>query len=360
MTDSATTSIPTLTGITARTITTKRLTTRVLFSGPETGIPVLFIHGNASSATFFEELMLALPSGFRGIAPDQRGYGGADRSKKIDATRGMGDLADDVIALLDQLQIDKTHVIGHSLGGSVIWQLLIDQSPRFLSVTLAAPGSPFGFCGTKDVEGTPCYDDFAGSGGGVVSPEFTELMAEGDRSADKQNSPRVVMNTYYFKPPFKPAREEDLLSSLLSEHVGSQEYPGDMVASANWPNVAPGTWGPANALSPRYTGDISRLYRIAYKPDILWIRGDHDQIVSDQSLFDVGTLGSLGAIPGWPGADVFPPQPMVSQVRAVLEKYAQSGGKYQELVLPDTGHTPYIEKPAEFNKAFHAHIQGQK
>src|SRR5215472_7940265 len=105
------TSIPTLTGITPRRVTTPRLTTRVLFSGPENGIPVLFIHGNASSATFFEETMLALPSGYRGIAPDQRGYGDADRSKKIDATRGLVDLSDDLIALLDYLHIDNAHVI---------------------------------------------------------------------------------------------------------------------------------------------------------------------------------------------------------------------------------------------------------
>jgi pimeloyl-ACP methyl ester carboxylesterase len=356
--DTATTSIPTLAGIAARTVTTARLTTRVLFSGPEDGIPVLFIHGNASSATYFEETMLALPPGFRGIAPDQRGYGGADRSKKIDATRGMGDFADDAIALLDHLKIDKAHVIGHSLGGAVIWRLLIDYGPRFLTVTLVAPGSPYGFCGTKDVDGTPCYADFAGSGGGIVNPEFAQLMGQGDRSSDKQVSPRVVMNSFYFKPPFKPAREEDLLSSMLSEHVGPQEYPGDLTSSPNWPNVAPGVWGPANALSPKYAGDVSRLYRIPHKPDILWIRGSHDQIVSDQSLFDLGMLGSLGAIPGWPGMDVFPPQPMVGQTRAVLEKYAQSGGKYRELVIEDTGHTPYIEKPAEFNAAFHAHIMG--
>jgi pimeloyl-ACP methyl ester carboxylesterase len=352
-----TSSIPTLSGITPKTVTTKRLTTRVLFSGPDDGIPVLFIHGNASSATYFEETMLVLPSNFRAIAPDQRGYGDADRSKKIDATRGMGDLADDAIALLDHLQIDKAHVIGHSLGGSVIWQLLIDYSPRFLSVTLADPGSPYGFCGTKDVESTPCYPDFAGSGGGVVSPDFARLMHEGYRGSEEQSSPRIVMNSFYFKPPFKPAREEELLSSLLSEHVGSQEYPGDTVPSANWPMAAPGIWGPANALSPKYTGDVSRLYNIPNKLDILWIRGSDDQIVSDTSLFDVGMLGSLGAIPGWPGADVFPPQPMVGQIRAVLEKYARSGGKYREMVIQDAGHTPYIEKPEEFNAAFHANLQ---
>jgi len=352
--------IPTLPGITAKTISTSRLTTRVLFSGPDDGVPVLFLHGNASSATFWEAVMLALPAGYRGIAPDQRGYGDADRAKKIDATRGMGDFADDAIALLGYLGIHRAHVVGHSLGGSVVWQLLIDAPSRFLSVTLVCPGSPYGFGGTKDVNGTPHWPDFAGSGGGIVNPAFAKGIADGDRSDEHPPaSPRVVLNSFYWKPPFKAAREEDLLSSLLSEHIGEQEYPGDFVPSENWPNVAPGVWGPANALSPKYAGDVSRLYSIHPKPPILWVRGSHDQIIGDQSFFDLGTLGALGAVPGWPGAEVYPSQPMVSQIRAVLDKYKAAGGQYEEVVMEDTAHTPFIEKPDEFNALFHRRVAGQ-
>ncbi|NWF68259.1 MAG: alpha/beta hydrolase [Chloroflexi bacterium] len=351
--------IPTLPGISAKTITTPRLTTRVLFSGSEDGAAVLFIHGNASSATYWEETMLALPAGFRGIAPDLRGYGDADRSAKIDATRGTGDFCDDLIALLDHLGVQQAHVAGHSMGGAIIWQLLAEHGARFLSATLVAPGSPFGFGGSKDVNGTPNYPDYAGSGGGIVNPVFTQLMAAGDRGTDNpQASPRIVMNSFYWKPPFKPAREEELLSSLLSEHVGSEQYPGDFTPSANWPNVAPGVWGPINALSPKYAMDINKLYNSSHKPRVLWVRGSHDQIVGDQSLFDFGTLGALGAVPGWPGAEIYPPQPMVGQVRAVLEKYQAAGGHYSEAVIEDTGHTPYIEKPEEFNRLFHTHLKG--
>ncbi len=350
--------VPTLPNITARMVTTPRLSTRVLFSGLENGTPVLFVHGNASSATYWEEIMLALPGGYRGIAPDLRGYGDADRAKKIDATRGMGDWADDAFALLAQLGLQKAHVVGHSLGGTIVFRMVMDAPERILSATVVAPGSPYGFGGTKDADGTPCYADFAGSGGGIVNPEFPKLIAAGDRgSANPQASPRVVMNSFYWKPPFKPAREEDLLTSLLSEHVGPEQYPGDMTPSANWPNVAPGLWGPINAASPKYAGEVSKLYRISPKPKLLWLRGSHDQICADQSLFDFGTLGQLGAVPGWPGAAVYPPQPMVGQVRSILEKYRAAGGAYQEVVIQDTGHTPYVEKPAEFNAAFHAHIR---
>ena len=78
--------------------------------------------------------------------------------------------------------------------------------------------------------------------------------------------------------------------------------------------------------------------------------------MSDNSLFDFGTLGQLGAVPGWPGAEICPPQPMVSQTRKVLEKYAQNGGSFTEEVIENTGHSPYIEKPEEFNKYFHKNL----
>ena len=188
----------------------------------------------------------------------------------------------------------------------------------------------------------------------MVNPEFTKLMAAGDRTMDNpQASPRIVMNSFYWKPPFKPAREEDLLTSLMTEKVGDQKYPGDFVPSGNWPNVAPGKFGPINALSPKYVGDtVKNFVASPNKPHVLWVRGDSDQIVGDNSLFDFGTLGMLGAVPGWPGADVYPPQPMVGQTRFVLDQYEANGGSYEEVVIAEAGHSPYIEHPDEFMAAF--------
>ena len=351
-------SVATLDGITAKTVESSRIETRVLLSGQDDGIPVLFVHGNASSATFWEETMLALPDGYRGIAHDQRGYGEADSSKKIDATRGMKDLSDDAMALLDTFGIDKAHVVGHSAGGSVLWQMMMDYSERLLSVTVVNPGSPFGFGGTKTIDGEMCFPDSAGSGGGIVNAEFAKLIAENDRSADQQVSPRNVMNAFYWKPPFVPEREEDLLSSVLSTHIGEQDYPGDFVTSEHYPFVAPGQWGIGNALAPKYADDVTKLYNLENKPPVLWVRGSDDQIVGDNSMFDMGTLGQMGAIPNYPGAEVFPSQPMVGQTRHVLEQYQANGGTFQEVVIDDAGHTPYIEKPAEFNRVFHGFLRG--
>ena len=165
------------------------------------------------------------------------------------------------------------------------------------------------------------------------------------------------MNTYYWKPPFVPAQEEDLLSGLLTQKVGADRYPGDSVASTNYPFVAPGQYGPINAASPKYLGDaIDRFMQSPEKPKVLWIRGAEDQIESDNSMFDFGTLGKLGLIPNYPGEEVYPPQPMVSQTRYVLDTYQANGGRYQEVVMDNTAHSPYIEAPELFNNHFHAFL----
>ncbi|MDX1415287.1 MAG: alpha/beta hydrolase [Candidatus Promineifilaceae bacterium] len=351
-------SVQTLLDIKTEPVTTRRLSTRVLFSGDEEGTPVLFIHGNITSATWWEEIMIDLPPQYRGVAADQRGFGEADISKKVDATRGLAQLADDNLALLDQLGYEKAHIVGNSLGGSILWWMLVAAPSRFLSATVVAPGSPFGFGGTKDLAGTPCFDDFAGSGAGLSkNPEVVRLVREGYRGIENMMGLRFALRTMVYKPPFVPEREEDLLSAALSIHVGDQDWPGDVEPSVNWPYFAPGRYGIVNALSSKYAFEIEELLRIDPKPDILWIRGSDDKAVADNAASDPANLGALGFLPDYPGAEVYPPQPMIGQTRAVLDQYESRSGSYQEIIMEDTAHVPFIEKREEFNRLLHQHLR---
>ncbi len=350
--------VRTLPGIEEKMVSSSRIRTRVLISGPQDGQPVLFIHGNVSSATWWEETMLALPQDFRAIAYDQRGFGTADPDKKIDARRGLADLADDALALMDELGYEHVYLVGNSMGGSVVWWLLRAASHRFYRVVVVAPGSPYGFGGTRDVQGTPYYDDYAGAGAGLSSnPEVVKLVGEGYEGLDNPLGLRTALRTLVYGPPFVPQREMELLRAALSIHVGEKEWPGDMQPSPNWPYMAPGRWGIVNALSPKYAFDIVELIQVQPKPEILWLRGSDDKTVADGAASDVATLGALGLIPDYPGPEIIPPQPMISQTRAVLERYAAAGGRYEEVVLADTGHVPFIQRPDEFNRILHAFLQ---
>jgi pimeloyl-ACP methyl ester carboxylesterase len=341
-----------LPGITQRTIHTDRLTMAYLEFG--TGpVPIVLVHGNCSSSLFFQDFMLAFPSTDRYTiyVPDLRGYGDSELLP-VDATRGVQDYSDDLAAFARALELPPFHLLGWSLGGNVVIQYAIDYPGTSRSLTLEATGSPFGFGGTKGADGIPVWPDYAGSGGGVTSPNFVERIAQGDRSSD-QGSPRMTMNTFYFKPPFRvsPEREEMFVSAINSTRVAPGNYPGDQVPSPNWPNAAPGTQGVNNALSPKYLNQ-GNFALCSVKPDVLWIHGEDDQIVSDTSFFDIGYLGQIGAVPGWPGAEVYPPQPMKTQVRTVLDQYKANGGHYCEIALPDCGHSPHIEKQADMLRHF--------
>jgi len=341
-----------LPGITQHKVKTDRLQIAYLEAG--SGItPIVLVHGNCSSSVFFQDFMLALSATgrYKIYAPDMRGYGDSE-VLPVNGTRGVRDFSDDLNAFAHALNLTSFHLLGWSLGGNIVMQYAIDYPGKVRSLTLESPGSPFGFGGTKGAEGTPVWPDFAGSGGGTANPDFAQRIAQGDRG-NEQYSPRTVMNNFYFKPTFHltPDREEMYLTSLLSTRVTLGNYPGDMTPSNNWPAVGPGTQGFNNALSPKYLNQ-GNFAGISHKPPVLWLHGADDQIVSDTSLFDFGYLGQLGAVPGWPGAEVYPPQPMKSQVRTVLEKYKAKGGQYQEVQLADCGHSPHVEKQEEVFKLF--------
>ncbi|AFO56996.1 MULTISPECIES: alpha/beta fold hydrolase [unclassified Natrinema] len=356
----------TLAGVDSRTVDTGRLDTHFLESGghgraTDGGRTVVFLHGNVSSSRFFEDVLAALPGRHRAIAPDLRGFGDSE-PKPVDATNGLGDFEADVRALVAELGLERPVVlVGWSNGGGVAMRYTIDHPADVAELVLVNPLSPYGFGGTKDTVGTPCFDDYAGSGGGLGSDGFVAGLANRDRSEEGRAAPRKVLRTYYVDPTyeFDDNREESYLTGMLDTATGDAHYPGSWESSDNWPGIAPGETGVNNAISPKYC-DLGAITEIDpdEKPPVLWLRGDSDQIVSNASLFDLGTLGRMGELPDWPGEDVFPPQPMVDQTRAVLETYADRGGEFEEVVFGNTGHTPHLEVPGDFTDRLEAVLHG--
>ncbi|HEX9038862.1 MAG TPA: alpha/beta hydrolase [Ktedonobacterales bacterium] len=342
----------------SRTIGTDRLRQHYYTNTTPDGERVLLVHGNSSSARFFEGLIASLTA-CTVVAPDLRGYGASER-EPVDAERGLRDFSDDLESLVTALGWETFHLLGWSLGGNIVMQYAIDHPERIKTLTLHATGSPYGYGGTKDERGMPNYADFAGSGGGLISPEVVVRFREKDFTADSPFSPRSALRNVIVKPTytFAPDWEDALVEQMLMMVIGEQFYPGNAQPSNNWPMSAPGDWGANNALSPKYC-NLSGLATIAPKPPILWLRGADDLMVSDAAAVDPAYLGQLGVIPGWPGADVCPPQPMLRQIRAVLDAYRADGGRYDEVVFEDCGHSPLIEKPERFLLNFRNFIAGR-
>ena len=347
-----------LPGVTAERVPTDRLTVAVLSVTGRTGQPVLFVHGNVSSSLFWQPAMLALPGEYRPLAIDLRGFGDTD-PEPVNATRGVRDYADDLAAVIDALGLADVHLVGWSMGGGVVLQYLVDRPGRHrvASLTLVDPVSPFGFGGTRGTDGTLCDPTGAGSGGGAANPEFVARLAAGDRSDAGALSPRQVLLAHYVKPPHVPEHLDIFVESMLSTRTGDDHYPGTSRTVDAWPGFAPGDRGVLNTMAPTHFR-IGGLPAVEPKPPVLWLRGADDVIVSDTSLYDLAYLGSIGAIPGWPGAEAWPPQPMVAQTRAVLDGYAAAGGRYREVVIDDAGHGPHLEQPQRFLAELQRHLSG--
>ena len=349
-----------LPGITEQTVKTDRLRVAYLTAG--TGVvPVVLVHGNGSSSLFFQDFMLALAARGRYTlyAPDLRGFGSSE-TLPVDATHGLRDFSEDLAAFVGTLGMHTFHLLGCSLGGNVAMQYALAHSEQLRSLTLQDPGPPYGFGGTKGAEGTAVWPDYAGSGGGMLNPDFVQRLARGDRGSEPF-SPRTVLKTLVFKPSFQlpPDREEIYLTSMLLTKATPENFPGDFTTSPHWPGFAPGTRGVMNAFSPKYLNQAS-LAAMSPKPPVLWLRGADDQLVSDTSLFDPSVLGQVGLLPHWPGPEVCPPQPMVTQIRTVLNAYRANGGDYREVVVPDCGHMPLIEKQDEVVRVFADFVMAQE
>lgn len=322
--------------------------TTVRLAGRSSGVPLVLVHGNLATSLLYSALMERLPADVFAVAMDMRGYGDWQGSP-INATLGLRSYAEDLKAMLSSLNISKAHFLGWSLGGAIVQTLQMTYPDLVLSSILEAPCPPYGYGGSQGETGKANYEDFAGSGAGLVSSAFLESLKNGDLSEENPFSVRSVFNRAVWNPPYRPAieLEELYLRDVLKCKLGAEFYPGEVLKSSNWPGFAPGKTGLCNAISPKYL-NCSALKTLPNKAPILWIHGEDDKIISDEPGGCFGTLGQKGLIPGYPGAERFPPQPMLAQTRHLLAAYSTAGGQYREITLARCGHSPHFEQEEQF------------
>lgn len=105
----------------------------IFFQVSGSGPPLLLIAGFACDHLIWSKVVPALSASFRVITFDNRGMG---RTTGDVSALTLRQMADDAAALLNALDIDSAHIVGHSMGGLIAQELAIAQPDRVKSLIL--------------------------------------------------------------------------------------------------------------------------------------------------------------------------------------------------------------------------------
>jgi pimeloyl-ACP methyl ester carboxylesterase len=120
-------SMPQIEGIAHRDVIARGLRFHVAEGGPADAPPVLLLHGWPQHWWMWRDVIPGLIADHRVIAPDLRGLGWSD------APRGgylKRELAADMLAVLDALEVERADLIGHDWGAFVGFHLCLDAPER--------------------------------------------------------------------------------------------------------------------------------------------------------------------------------------------------------------------------------------
>jgi pimeloyl-ACP methyl ester carboxylesterase len=123
-------------------VTGSGVTLAVLDEGA--GPPVLLLHGFPDSSYLWRHQVRALvEAGMRVVAPDLRGFGESDKPDAVEEYH-LRRSVDDMVALLDALELERAHVVGHDWGAVVAWLLAAfvpDRVERLVAMSVGHPNA---------------------------------------------------------------------------------------------------------------------------------------------------------------------------------------------------------------------------
>jgi pimeloyl-ACP methyl ester carboxylesterase len=177
------------------------------------GTPLVLLHGGMLSIRLnFAELIPALAQRHLVIGVELQGHG---RTADTDREITPAALALDVVALLDHLDIDKAHVLGHSMGGGVAMQLAVQHPDRVRKVVpISISGRPDGL--HEDLADPSRY---ATSSRLPTQQDFAEFREE------------------YLRPSPHPEHFDDFLATLSASNADLKGWTDEQLAGVTAPTL---------------------------------------------------------------------------------------------------------------------------
>ena len=118
--------LPPIAGVRRASVLARGVRFHVTESG--TGVPVVVLHGWPQHHYCYRDLLASPPDGLRIIAPDLPGYGWSGPAPH---RWGKQDVADDLLALLDALGLERVLLVGHDWGAFIAYLLVLGEPRRF-------------------------------------------------------------------------------------------------------------------------------------------------------------------------------------------------------------------------------------
>lgn len=157
------------------------------------GVPLVLMHGGGPGASALANYRDNLDAfgGFQLILPDQPGFGASYRPTEADLDeRSITEITVDAIyQALDQLGVDRFHLLGNSLGGAAALAMAIAQPQRVRRLVLMAPGGGWLPIGPTPTEGQKAmFRYYAGEGPTVAKmKDFVRTMVANPKLFDEAN-----------------------------------------------------------------------------------------------------------------------------------------------------------------------------
>jgi 4,5:9,10-diseco-3-hydroxy-5,9,17-trioxoandrosta-1(10),2-diene-4-oate hydrolase len=129
------------------------------------GLPLVMLHGGGPGASAWSNFGAALPhfaASFRTLLVDQPGFGASDKPPVVGNYYRFS--ADHVVRLLDEVGIERVHLLGNSLGGGTAMRLALTYPDRVGRLVLMGPGGlSLNLFHADPTEGVQRLMEFAGN-----------------------------------------------------------------------------------------------------------------------------------------------------------------------------------------------------
>jgi len=96
------------------------------------GTPVTLLHGFTQSGRSWREVISMMPAGYRWVVPDLRGHG--ETSNRPGTPCSMDACTGDLEMLWAHLGVEKTHLVGYSMGGRLALHVAARRPARLASL----------------------------------------------------------------------------------------------------------------------------------------------------------------------------------------------------------------------------------